>query len=88
MDGRKSIEKFASDFFVWYPNVTWKMIEPFEEDSPGNIDGGIFGIQVSDPSGKPCEVQVALLLEPSDKGIVKERIYYDAESLITCGWAR
>lgn len=88
IEGRKLIEGFATDFFAWYPKVTWKLIEPFEEDSPGNIDGGIFGIQVSDPSGKPCEVRVELLLEPSDKGIVKERIYYEVGTLITCGWAR
>lgn len=28
-EGRKSIEGFAADFFAWYPNATWKIIEPF-----------------------------------------------------------
>lgn len=35
-----------------------------------------------------CEVLMAVLLETDEGGrIVAERVYYDADSLIACGWA-
>jgi hypothetical protein len=31
-------------------------------------------------------VRMLVLLETSNAGVVSERIYYNADSLITCGW--
>jgi len=86
--GRAAIESFAANFFAWYPGAKWTLLEPFSEQTPGIMKGGIYSIQVTDSSGNPCEVRAAVLLTPSGKEIQKENIYYNAESLIAWGWAR
>ena len=85
---RNTVEGFAADFFAWYPGVKFELLEPFSEQTPGVMKGAIYAIHVNDGSGTLCDVRVAVLLDPSKNGIKKENIYYNAESLIGCGWAR
>jgi hypothetical protein len=40
------------------------------------------------PSGERCEVHAAALLKTANDLIVHESLYYGADSLIGCGWAR
>ena len=86
--GPNEIRGFATDFFSWYPSVRLEYLQSFAEQSPGKVKGGVFAFNVSDLDGAPCAVMVAVLLEPAEEGIERERIYYDAESLVDCGWAR
>jgi uncharacterized protein YacL (UPF0231 family) len=37
--------------------------------------------------GEACEVMVVVLLHVFEGEVVQEDLYYDADSLIQCGWA-
>jgi ketosteroid isomerase-like protein len=88
-EGRGAISSFAESFFAWYPGAQWKLLLPFgERRLHASVAGGVFAITVSGPSGERCEVHAAVLLETSDDQIVHEALYYGADSLISCGWAR
>jgi hypothetical protein len=52
------------------------------------VTGGTYAIRVSDLSGQPCDVQVAVLLWTSENLISQEIIYFEPQSLLKCGWAR
>ena len=88
--GRKAIKAFAESFFTWYPKVQWTPLEMFGErgfpDKPQAI-GSSYAIEITDPSGETCQVLAVVLLHVLDGKIVQEDLYYDAESLIQCGWA-
>lgn len=88
-EGREAITSFAESFFAWYPGAQWKLLLPFGDgrgDAP--VTGGVYAIRVSGPGNQPCEVHVAVLLKTSDDEIVHEALYYEPDSLISCGWAR
>ncbi len=88
-EGQKAIASFARSFFAWYPGVQWHLSLGFGEglgEEP--ITGGLYVITVSDPTGQPCEVKAALLLQASENLITHERLYYAPQSLIRCGWAK
>ena len=88
-EGREAITSFAESFFAWYPGAQWNLLLPFGEgrgDAP--MTGGVYAIRVSGPGDQPCEVHVAVLLNTSEDQIVHEALYYGADSLISCGWAR
>jgi ketosteroid isomerase-like protein len=88
-EGRRAIRSFAESFFAWYPGAQWKLLLPFGDGRfQAPVVGGVFAITVSGPSGEGCEVHAAMLLETSDDEIVHETLYYGADSLINCGWAR
>lgn len=88
-EGQKAIETFAKSFFGWYPGAQWNISLEFGEgrgDAP--ITGGLYSIKVTDKNGQPCEVKVAVLLKTAENLITQETLYYEAQSLISCGWAR
>lgn len=87
--GRADIAAFAKTFFGWYPGVQWTLNLAFGDGHGGNpVTGGTYAIRVSDLSGQPCDVQVAVLLWTSENLISQEITYYEPESLVKCGWAR
>ena len=88
-EGQKAIETFAKSFFGWYPGAQWHISLVFGEgrgDAP--ITGGLYSVKVNDQNGQPCEVKVAVLLQTAENLITQEKLYYEAQSLISCGWAR
>jgi hypothetical protein len=97
MEGRRAIKAYAENFFAWYPGVEWLLIHSFSDNNKsdthpdigfGNVTGGVYAIRLADTEGKLCDVLAAVLLEHTDEGIIQERIYYNADSLISCGWAQ
>jgi ketosteroid isomerase-like protein len=88
-EGQGAISSFAESFFAWYPGAQWKLLLPFGDGQHhAPVVGGVFAITVSGPSGERCEVHAAVLLKTSGDQIVHEALYYGADSLISCGWAR
>jgi ketosteroid isomerase-like protein len=97
MEGRHAIKAYAENFFAWYPGVEWLLIHSFSDNNQsdthpdigfGNVTGGVYAIRLVDTQGRSCDVLAAVLLENTDEGIIQERIYYNADSLISCGWAQ
>jgi ketosteroid isomerase-like protein len=87
--GSTAVKEFATNFFAWYPGVRLELLKSFELFlSDPVMEGGVYAIHVSDKAGKPCDVRAIILLEvPQDK-ITKEWVFYNADSLIACGWAQ
>lgn len=85
-----AIEDFAEAFFTWYPNAHWMPLEIFGEriylDKPQAV-GSSYQVEVTDPSGEACAVEVVVLLHVFEGKIIQEDIYYEPDSLIQCGWA-
>ncbi len=88
--GNSAIKAFATHFFAWYPGVHLTLVETFGEYPKVIKRGGIYTVSVSDPSGQPCDVSMLVLLEPDEgqQKIAQEWVFYNANSLIVCGWAQ
>ena len=88
--GTKAIKDFAESFFTTYPDVQWTSNETFGEkpveDKPQAV-GSSFKIEVTNPSGIPCDLEAVVLLYVLEGKIIQEDIYYEPDSLIQCGWA-
>jgi len=96
--GQQALIAYAEDIFDKSPEASWKLLYPFAEDEGGDItqkgqpfssEGGVFGITVKDNSGNPCEIRVVLILTPDDNGNIQtQQIYYQADTLLACGWVK
>lgn len=87
-DGIEEIRSFARSFFKQYPAVQWNLETPFSGDiSSGQVAGGTYTIRLEADSSEPCAIEAAVLLWRSGQEISRESIFYDADSLIDCGWA-
>jgi hypothetical protein len=91
--GRDDIQSYAASFFSWYPGVRLELLQQFGEGLSNErgsdmkiMQGGIYAIRISKTDGSSCEVRMLVLLETSNAGVVSERVYYTADSLIACGW--
>ncbi len=51
---------------------------------------GVFTMHLKDEAGHPCEIQAIIQLDTDilEELIVRERLFYNADSLIACGWAQ
>ena len=95
--GQEEITAYANRLFAQSPGASWEVLEvfaeskatpPFVEEYPFSAQGGVFGINVNDPEGKQCQVRVVVVLTPNDEGILLSQVvFYNAETLIACGWA-
>lgn len=89
-NGVSEIKAFAESFFYQYPEARWTPQEIFGEracrDKPQAI-GSSYAIEITDPTGEACEVMVVVLLHVFEGEVIQEDLYYDADSLIQCGWA-
>lgn len=85
-EGREQIRAFAEAFFNWYPNVEWELSLAYN----GHVDGlPAAGATYSIHTGEDeCAISAAVILVMGEGGIVDETIYYDADSLMKCGWVR
>ncbi len=89
-EGREAIEDAAAAFFERHPAAGWELELPFgdrgqfTEPAPR---GGIYGIRVTGTDGEPCVVMAAVVVDTTEEGIVAESLYYEADSLLACGWA-
>jgi ketosteroid isomerase-like protein len=88
--GYSAIKAFATHFFAWYHSVHLTLEGTFGEYPEVIKRGGIYKVSVSDPGGQPCDVKMLVLLEPdeSQQKIAQEWVFYNADSLIACGWAQ
>jgi hypothetical protein len=86
VQGRSAIKDFAANFFAWYPGVRLELqyALQFSVTEPG----GVYAIHVSDQTGEPCDVRAIILLRSYHDKIINERLFYNADSLIACGWAQ
>jgi hypothetical protein len=87
--GSSAVKEFATNYFSWYPGVRMEFLQSFmlAESKPIKM-GGVFAIHVSDQAGKPCAVNAVILVELSQDKIINEWLFYNADSLIACGWAQ
>ncbi len=89
-EGREAIEDAAAAFFERHPAGVWELELPFgdrgqfTEPAPR---GGTYGIRVAGTDGEPCVVTAAVVVDATEEGIVAESLYYEADSLLACGWA-
>ncbi len=88
--GNAAIQQFASSFFTWYPGIKLTLLNTFAEGPQPIKKGGVYTMSVTDQSGAPCQVEALILLEgdQSEQKITHEWVFYQAESLIKCGWAK
>jgi hypothetical protein len=87
--GSSAVKEFATTFFAWYPGVRLELLKSFELYTSSPLrTGGVYAIHVTDQAGKPCDVRAIILLESSQDKITNEWLFYNADSLIACGWAQ
>ncbi len=88
-EGRQAISSFAESFFAEHPGIKLTFFQTFGEaqgwQGEPPVIGGAFYIDAAGPTGQPCEVLGAVLLQTSNGTIIHEAHYYDADSLISCG---
>ena len=87
--GSSAVKEFATNFYTWYPGVRLELLQSFKlGDSTPVKTGGVYAMHVTDLAGKPCDVRAIILLEISKDQITHEWLFYNADSLIACGWAQ
>ncbi len=96
--GQGAIRDYVDSFLAATPEAAWELFYPFTEGNaspqfiqeyPYASQGGVFAINVKDTEGKPCEVHAIVILTPDEDGkITLQKNYYNAESLLVCGWAK
>ena len=94
---QEALKAYIEKFVAKSPGASWELIYPFAEKQgprqPGNkplaSQGGIFAIKVKDASGNLCAIEAAVILTPDDNGkITAQQVFYNADTLIACGWAK
>ncbi len=88
--GVSAVKEFAASFFTWYAGIRLEVLQTFKlGNSYPAVLGGVYAIHLTDQAGKPCAVRAIILLEAyPEKKIINELLFYNGESLITCGWAQ
>ncbi len=87
--GIDEIRSFAGSFFKLNPGIAWELQMPFSGDLSGmQVAGGTFLINTEKENSGDCVIEAAVLLWKSGQEILEEAIFYNANSLIACGWAK
>ena len=96
--GKKAIKEYANSFFAKSSKAKWELVYPFAESEvkpsfkeqyPYASQGGVFSITVDDVEGNPCEIRAVVILTPDEDGkILTQKTFYEANTLLTCGWAK
>jgi hypothetical protein len=88
--GNQAINQYAAKFFAWYPDAQLTLQQSFGELPREIKRGGVYSLQAKHSTGQACEVKMLVVMEPdeTDEKIAQEWLYYNANSLIACGWAR
>jgi len=96
VDEQSKIANYAESIFAKNPGASWELLIPFAEGRAGYpysekhpfaSQGGVFAIHLADSDGKPCDIQTVVILTPNKEGQIQaQEAFYDAGSLIACGW--
>ena len=96
--GHQEIAEYARDMFALTKGAAWTLIvpfsegeaeDPYKEEHPFPSTGGVFGIDAKKPDGTACEIRVVVILTPDENGKIQaQETFYNANTLIECGWAR
>lgn len=90
--GLDEIEDLASELAASYPRARFTVVRAYgvgDPAVPGRPQiGAELAIRVRTSDGRSCAVKAAVYLETKAGAIARERVYYDADSLVACGWAR
>ncbi|HEX6306350.1 MAG TPA: nuclear transport factor 2 family protein [Anaerolineales bacterium] len=86
--GNAAVKEFAAKFFAWYPHVSLDLLQSFGELPAGTKIGAVYAIHVANRTGRPCDIRALILFEPDGQKIATEWVFYQAQSLLDCGWAR
>jgi hypothetical protein len=83
-EGRQAISDAAARSFDSRPGVVWQVDVVFG-DGPGEVmNGGVFTVRLAEPDA--CDLGAAVVLETNEaQKIVTERVYWEIDSLISCG---
>jgi ketosteroid isomerase-like protein len=93
--GLDEILGYTAGFKKAYSVKGWELLIPFSEviDSdaapPDFIPshGGVYRITSTDDQGDICYVNAVVILTPNQEGKISQQlVYYQADSLIECGW--
>lgn len=95
--GQRKISGYVDSIFEKAPKASWELLFSFyegeakflyKEEYPFPSQGGVFTITVKDTSGNPCKIYTVVILTPNEDGVIlRQETFYDADSLVACGWA-
>lgn len=89
--GNVEIREHAASFFGWYPQANFARRLVFTDNRATINDSDRVGLVLRignvGTGGSDCTVEMAVILTAEDGLIVHEERFWDAESLISCGWA-
>jgi hypothetical protein len=89
LEGRNAIVSDAQVFFSKFPLAQWKLGLAFGDgNGTAPITGGVWELSVIGSEGEMCDVRMAVTLKTVNGKIVSENVYYEPNSLISCGWAQ
>jgi len=96
--GSNNISIYASSYFDQFPQAKWtvmhtfaerKALSGFKDDYPFASQGALFEITLQGEDTEPCQIRAVIILTPNhEKQIIKQQIFYDAESIVECGLAK
>lgn len=93
--GLEEIESHADGFNKTNSVTEWELLIPFSEvidsdNAPSDFipsHGGVYQITSTDRQGNVCQVKAVVILTPDQDGKIAQQLtFYQADSLIECGW--
>ena len=93
--GVDEIADYSLSFFAQFPDAQWRLLDLFGEETAGDekypftYQGGIMQIELPDSASGNCTIMAAILLAPDNEGkIISQKMFYEPQSLISCGLAQ
>ncbi len=89
--GIDAIEAHAARFSSWVSDAGFSPHLIFSDSRLGFRDperiGAVFTLGGVDGEGSECDIDMAVVLSSTDGTIVHDEVFWDADSLLACGWA-
>ncbi len=82
--GRQQIADWYALLFDAYPSVQMTVAAEY---AGGLGPGALYALTMTTADGEACTMQLAAVWRLDDEGLIEhEYVYYDADSILTCGW--
>lgn len=91
LEGVDAIETHAEQFSSWLSDAALTARFIFSDTRLGFRDperiGAVFTLRGVDADGSACDIDMAVILSSTEGKVIHDEVFWDADSLLACGWA-
>jgi hypothetical protein len=91
LEGVDALTAHAEQFSSWLSDDVFTVTLIFSDSRLGFRDpervGAVFTLESADADGSACDIGMAVILSSTDGAIIHDEVFWDADTLVECGWA-